>query len=44
MEVVIDYEQLSGTQNETIVKELSIAGEIVFETSVSEFIRHEASR
>jgi hypothetical protein len=32
MGFVIDYEQLSGTQNETIVKELSIAGENVLET------------
>ena len=32
MEIVIDYEQLSGTQNETIVKELSIAGRNVLET------------
>jgi len=32
MEVVIDYEQLSGTQNETIIKELSIAGDYVLET------------
>jgi hypothetical protein len=28
----VDFEQLSGTQNETIIKELSIAGENVFET------------
>jgi hypothetical protein len=31
MEVVIDYEQLSGSQNETIIKELSIAGDNVVE-------------
>ena len=32
MEVAIDYEQLSGTQNETVIKELSIAGDNIFET------------
>jgi hypothetical protein len=32
MEFVIFYEQLSETQNETIIKELSIAGENVLET------------
>jgi len=32
MEVVIDYEQLSGTQNETIIKEMSIAGDNVLES------------
>jgi len=29
MEVVIDYEQLSGTQNETTIKVLSIAGDVL---------------
>ena len=32
MEGVLDFEQLCGTQNETVVKELSIAGHNVFET------------
>ena len=32
MEAAIGYEQLSGTQNETIIKELSFAGENVLET------------
>ena len=32
MEAVLDFEQLCGTQNETVVKELSIAGHNVFET------------
>ena len=32
MEAVIDYEQLSGKQNESIIKEMSIAGENVIET------------
>ena len=32
MEFVIDYEQISGTQNETIIKELSIVGDKVLET------------
>ena len=32
MEDDIDYEQLSGTRNETIIKELFIAGENVLET------------
>ena len=32
MEVVIDYDQLSGTQNETIIKELSVGGENVLGT------------
>ena len=32
LEFVIDYEQLNGTQNVTIIKELSIAGESVLET------------
>jgi hypothetical protein len=32
MEAVVDFEQLSGTQNETVVKELSIAGRNVLET------------
>ena len=32
MEVVVDYEYLTGSQNETVVKELSIAGENVLET------------
>ena len=31
MEAVIDYEQLSGPKNETIIKELSIAGDNVLE-------------
>jgi len=31
MEVVVDYEYLPGSQNETILKELSIAGENVLE-------------
>ena len=31
MEVVIDYEELSGTQNETFKKGLSIAGENLLE-------------
>ena len=41
MEVFIEYEQLSETQNEPIIKEQSIAGENVLET---ESVRHEASR
>jgi hypothetical protein len=32
MEVAIDYEQLRGTENATIIKELSIAGENTLET------------
>ena len=32
MEVVVDYEYLMGIQNETMNKELSIAGENVLET------------
>ena len=32
MEAVVDFEQLYGTQNETVVKELSIAGHNVLET------------
>jgi hypothetical protein len=32
MEVVVDYEYLTGSQNETVIKELSIAGENVLET------------
>ena len=32
MEAVVDFEQLSGTQNETFVKELSVAGMNVLET------------
>jgi hypothetical protein len=32
MEAVVDFEQLCGTQNETVVKELSIAGHNVLET------------
>jgi hypothetical protein len=32
MEVVVDYEYLTGTQNETIIMEMSIAGENVLET------------
>jgi len=27
MEVVVDYEYLTGSQNETVIKELSIGGE-----------------
>jgi len=27
MEVVVDYEYLTGSQNETVIKELSMAGE-----------------
>ena len=29
IEIIIDYEQLSGTQNETVIKELYIAGDNV---------------
>ena len=43
MEAVVDFEQLCGTHNETVVKELSIAGRNILETSVSESIRYEAS-
>ena len=32
MEAVVDFEQLCGTQNETVVKELSIAIHNVLET------------
>ena len=32
MEAVVDFEQLSGTQNETVLKELSIAGRNVLKT------------
>jgi hypothetical protein len=32
MEAVVDFEQLCRTQNETVVKELSIAGHNVLET------------
>jgi len=32
MEAFVDFEQLSGTKNEAVVKELSIAGRNVFET------------
>jgi hypothetical protein len=32
MEAVVEFEQLCGTQNETVVKELSIAGHSVLET------------
>ena len=32
MEVGLDYEYLMGSQNETAIKELSIAGENVLET------------
>ena len=32
MEVVIDYEYLTGTQTETVIKEMSTAGENVLET------------
>ena len=32
MEVIVDYEYLTGSQNETVIKDLSIANENVFET------------
>ena len=32
MEAVVDFEQIFGTQNETVVKELSVAGRNVLET------------
>jgi len=32
MDAVVDFEQLCGTQNETVVKEMSIAGRNVRET------------
>ena len=32
MEPVVDFEQLCGSQNQTVVKELSVAGHIVLET------------
>ena len=32
MEAIVDFEQLRGTHNETVVKELSIAGRNVLET------------
>ena len=35
MEAVVDFEQFCGTQNETVVKELSIACHNVLETFFS---------
>ena len=32
MEFVVDYEYLKGTENETLIKELFIAGDNVLET------------
>ena len=32
VDAVVDFEQLSGTQNETVIKELSIAGRNDLET------------
>ena len=44
MEAVVDFEQLCGTQNETVVTYLCSRPESSRDLLVSESIRHEASR
>ena len=44
MVVVIDYVQLSRTQDVTIIEEMSIACEMFSKFSVSDSVRYEASR